>query len=308
MLFHHQTDQTTKPILTQLNQTKNENVTTNHLTNYSTTKTNYNLTTKTNNLTANSSAFNLILLTNHTNLSETTSNQVNGLNDFIGQSNGSSVAELRNSDAELRNSNTNSNSDYQSRKSDARNGGPIILNSTYSSDKTIADGINATEINVINSMLLNQTIIIIPEDQSQDENTIDLLMNGNFSETINQWEHFIRDRIKFNKIIDWTNKLQYELIYMMNSSLLLSIVIPATAGFIIGFMFVLLFYCLKYCLTSSNQFSCSRVCCYILCCRCLCCCCRSRVNNRAKYAKSKHLLGDERNYLLVSNTESDCEI
>ena len=303
MLFHHQADQTTKPILMQFNQTKNENVTTiNHLTNYSTTKTNYNLTTKTNNnLTVNSSAFNFIVLTNHTNLNDTTNNQVNGSNDFfIGQSNNNLVAELRNSNA-------NSNSDYQSKKSDAKNGGQIILHSTYSNDKITVDGINATEINIINSMLLNQTIIIIPEDQSQDENTIDLLMNGNLSETINQLEHLIRDRIKFNEIIDWANKLQYELIYMMNSSLLLSIVIPATAGFIIGFMFVLLFYCLKYCLTS-NQFSCSRICCNILCCRWLCCCCRSRVNNRAKYVKSKHLFGDEKNYLLVSNTESDCEI
>lgn len=302
MLFHHQADQTTLPILTQFNRTKNENVTTiNHLTNYSTTKTNYNLTTKTNNnLTANSSAFNFIVLANHNNLSEATNNQVNGSNDFIGQSNDSLVAGLRNSNA-------NSHLDYQSRKSDARGGGPNILHSTYSSDKTTADGINATEINIINSMLLNRTIIIIPEDQSQDGNTIDLLMNSNLSETINQLEHLIRDRIKFNEIIDWANKLQYELIYMMNSSLLLSIVIPATAGFIIGFMFVLLFYCLKYCLTS-NQFSCSRICCNILCCRWLCCCCRSRVNNRAKYAKSKHLYGDEKNYLLVSNTESDCEI
>jgi hypothetical protein len=87
---------------------------------------------------------------------------------------------------------------------------------------------------------------------------------------------------------------------LMNSNLFFSIAIPASIGVVLGISAVLMYYCCKYCMLNGG---CRRIC-------CCCCNCRRKRNNRAKYAKSKHLFGDERNYLLVNNNdnESDPEI
>jgi hypothetical protein len=87
---------------------------------------------------------------------------------------------------------------------------------------------------------------------------------------------------------------------LMNSNLFFSIAIPASIGVGLGIFAVLMYYCCKYCMLKGG---CRRIC-------CCCCNCSRKRNNRAKYAKSKHLFGDERNYLLVNNNdnESDPEI
>jgi hypothetical protein len=105
---------------------------------------------------------------------------------------------------------------------------------------------------------------------------------------------------RYNLIKEKISGIEDNFLRLMNSNLFFSIAIPALIGVGLGIFAVFMYYCCKYCVLNGG---CRRI-------YCCCCNCPRKRHNRAKYTKSKHLFGDERNYLLVNNNdnESDPEI
>ena len=132
-------------------------------------------------------------------------------------------------------------------------------------------------------------------EDSTDKEVIDFSNDLNSAKSNLFYDTIRYESLKL-KFIEFEDKMKE----LMNRNLFYSIAIPAAVGIAVAVALVLLVCCCRSC------GKCSARCCY----RLFCCCCqsKSRRNNRLKYVKSKHLFGDEKNYLLVSNNESDAEL
>ena len=167
---------------------------------------------------------------------------------------------------------------------------------------------NVTEVEEHSTTLLTNTSVpsvivtssvlsLNSTERVTEEEGIDFTADNNSTKT-----NYFYDLFRIKSLKEKINELENKLQQLMNKNLFYSIAIPAGIGIAVALVLILLMCC---CTRGCPEGNCSGRCCY----RMLCCCrSRNRYNNRLKYAKSKHLFGDEKNYLLVNNNESDAEI
>lgn len=184
-----------------------------------------------------------------------------------------------------------------------------VGNQTESSPqrKSIVNETNETAVNTttitddkLSSAATNQTVADTELATNRTQNateqqSIDFTNDDNANETFGI-KHWIRYETIKLKIIALEDRIKT----LMNENIFYSLAIPAAIGMCFAIALLILLFCCKNC------GDCSGHCLYRIC--CFCCPTRSRKNNRLKYSKSKHLFGDEKNYLLVSNNDSDVEI
>ena len=130
---------------------------------------------------------------------------------------------------------------------------------------------------------------------STEPQVIDFTADDNTTKSHNFYQWVRYKTIKL-KIIAFEDQLKT----LMNQNMFYSLAIPAAIGVSFALCLLILVFCCK------NFGHITGRCCYRVC--CFCCLIKNRRTNRLKYSKSKHLFGDEKNYLLVSNNDSDVEI